>query len=125
AVAVPWMAQFRRELRPDRVGWQQDDVVHHRSYWLYKPEPQPRCRVVVAREGNIITIEDAKDLSSLVLRLDETMVDFAQEVVVRHGEQELFRGMVSRDLDVQRRTLKERGDPKGMWSAEVVVELGE
>ncbi|MCZ7635845.1 MAG: alpha/beta hydrolase [Verrucomicrobia bacterium] len=38
AEALPWMAQFRRQPWPDKVVWQQDDVVHRRFYWLQLPE---------------------------------------------------------------------------------------
>lgn len=123
AMAVPWMAAFDRDLRPAKVVWQQDDVVHARFYWLHNPDPQPRSRVVVRHEGNTFHVEEARDVAMLVLRMDESMVDFGQDVVVLQGGAELFRGKVSRDLDVLRRTLRERGDPLGMWSAEVQVEL--
>ena len=36
---------------------------------------------------------------------------------------ELFRGQVQPNLQMLRKTLKERGDRNGMWSAEVSVDL--
>ncbi|MHC4839255.1 MAG: dienelactone hydrolase family protein, partial [Planctomycetota bacterium] len=123
ASAVPWMAKHVRQLRPERVVWLQDDVVHDRFYWLKVDEPKARSRVVVSREGNRFTIEQAEGLEALTLRLDESMVDFSEEVVVVLGEEELFRGMVAPSLDVQRRTLAERGDPHGVFSAEIRLDL--
>lgn len=123
AVAVPWMASHTRELRPGRIVWQQDDVVHPRFYWLKMPDPQPRSRVVVERQGNHIVILEAESVEALHIRLDRTMVDLEQDVIVTFGSQELFRGKVDIDPDVRRATLRERGDPRGIWEAEVRIEL--
>ena len=123
AVAVPWMAQHTRDLRPKHIVWQQDDVVHARSYWLKLDEPKPRARVVVRHDGNLFEILEADQVSSLRIRMDRTMVDFGKEVVVRFAGAELFRGKVQVDQDVRRRTLQERGDPRGIWDAEVQVLL--
>jgi predicted esterase len=123
ASAVPWMAKHVRELRPQRVVWLQDDVVHDRFYWLQVDEPKARSRVVVSREGNRFTIEQVEGLETLTLRMDQSMIDFAEEVVVVQGEEELFRGLVTPSLDVQRRTLAERGDPSGIFAAELRLDL--
>ncbi|MGB0953497.1 MAG: transglutaminase domain-containing protein [Planctomycetota bacterium] len=123
AVAVPWMAQHTRNLRPQRIVWQQDDVVHDRFYWLKMEQPVQRARVVVERDGNTLRILEAKDVSNLSMRLDDTMVDFSKEIVVLYGEEELFRGLVGTNQDVRRATLRERGDPRGIWDAEVRVML--
>ena len=37
------------------------------------------------------------------------------------GEQELFRGRVPRTIATLSKTLAERGDPKGLFSGEVVL----
>lgn len=123
AVAMPWMAKYARDLRPKRIVWQQDDVVHERFYWLKMEKPQSRARVVVEREGNRFQILEAKDVTALHMRLDASMIDFEEEVVVVFGEKELFRGKVAVDQDVRRLTLRERGDPRGIWDAEVRVEI--
>ena len=51
------------------------------------------------------------------------MLDLDQEVVVRFGDRELFRGSVSRSKAVMSRTLAERGDPRGIFTAEVAVTI--
>jgi hypothetical protein len=86
-------------------------------------EPKPRARVVVRHDGNLFEILEADQVSSLRIRMDRTMVDFGKEVVVRFAGAELFRGKVQVDQDVRRRTLQERGDPRGIWDAEVQVLL--
>lgn len=123
AAAVPWMAQRTRNLRPRKIVWLQDDVTHDRSYWLKVDEPQARSRVVVSREGNDFRVEESRGLSELTIRMDASMVDFDQEIRVHMGDEELFRGKLAPSLDLMRRSLRERGDPSAMWSAEVSLTL--
>jgi hypothetical protein len=49
------------------------------------------------------------------------MLDLDEEVVVVQGETELFRGRAPRTIESLAKTLLERGDPKGLFSSEVVV----
>jgi hypothetical protein len=123
AVALPWMAAHTRDLRPERIVWLQDDVTHERFYWLRNPAPKARERIVVSRSGQDLLIEEATAGTQLELRLDDSMLDLDQEVVVRFGETELFRGVVPRSADVMSRTLAERGDPRGIFTAEVAVTI--
>lgn len=125
AVAVPWMAEFTRELRPDRIVWLQDDVTHDRFYWLKVDSPKARSRVVVEHAGQQFEITAAKDITQLTIRMDDVMVDFSHDVVVLFEGKELFRGKLKPSLDMLRKTLKERGDRRGMWSAEISVELAQ
>ena len=120
AVAVPWMASHRRNLRPDRIVWLQDDVTHDRFYWLAVDEPKARERIVVERDGNTIRILEGGE-RGLRIRLDDSMVDLDQEVRVIRGDQVVFEGIVPRSREVIERTLAERGDPKGVFTAEIVV----
>ena len=123
AVAVPWMAKFTRNLRPTRVVWLQDDVTHQRFYWLAVEQAKARQKVAVERRGQTIEILEAKGLPELIIRLDDLMLDLDREVIVKHGERELFHGLVPRTVGVMARTLAERGDPKGIFCSEVVVSL--
>ena len=124
AAALPWMAKFTRERRPQRIVWLQDDVLHDRYYWLKVDAPVARSRVVVEREGQVFRIVEAGGYPSLTLRMDEQMVDFGEDVVVVGPDgAELFRGRVAADLEVLRRTLAERGTEAGMWPAELRVAL--
>ena len=120
AVAVPWMAGHRRNLRPDRIVWLQDDVTHDRFYWLAVDEPKARERIVVERDGNTIRILEGGE-RGLRIRLDDSMVDLDQKVRVIRGDQVVFEGIVPRSREVIERTLAERGDPKGVFTAEIVV----
>jgi poly(3-hydroxybutyrate) depolymerase len=123
AVAIPWMAAHTRNLRPERIVWLQDDVTHDRFYWLSVDEPKARSRVVVEREGQTIRVVEAQDVTQLTFRLDDEMFDLDEPIVVMHGEKELFRGIVPRTVATLTKTLEERGDPTGMFPAEVTCSL--
>ncbi|MDG1898618.1 MAG: alpha/beta fold hydrolase, partial [Phycisphaerales bacterium] len=125
AVAVPWMAEHDRNLRPQVLVWLQDDVVHDRFYWLAVDEPVARRKVVVVLDGQTIRIHTAGGAGRLKFRLDDTMLDLDRDVVVEMAGKELFRGQVPRTVETMRRTLAERGDPDGIFTAELVVDLSE
>ena len=124
AVAVPWMAKFTRNPLPDKVVWRQSSTTHDRFYWL-AAEPkdrQPGAKMVVSRSGNEFTIDETEKVSTVVIRLNDDMIDFGQPVVVKHNDQ-------SRSFDVVRSaslietTLSERSDVHAVFSAEVKYKI--
>jgi hypothetical protein len=123
--ALPWMAKFSRDSTPDRVVWEQTGVPRDRSYWLAVPANQAKVHslVVARREGQTIHITSASKLSTLLIRLDDRVVDLEKPITVTHGGMVLYTGMPARTIEVLLRTLNGRGDPKLMFEAEVVVEL--
>jgi hypothetical protein len=123
AEGIVWMAKHARVDRPTKIVWLQDDVTHDRFYWLKVGQPKAGSRVVASRAGNTITIESWRDLDSLTVRLDDSMVDLDQPIVIRTPGAVLFDGTVSRNRKVMEATLDERGDPKGIYTAEVTVTL--
>ncbi len=124
AAAVPWMAKYTRNLRPDRIVWKQDDVLAGSSYWLAASTPKPRSEVVALRQGQVVRVSDNKGFEgSLLIRLDDTMVDFEKDVVVTLGDREAFRGRLVRTLATMISTLLTRGDTEGVFPAEIAVGL--
>ena len=135
AVAVPWMAKYTRNLRPTKVIWLQDDVTSPRFYWLMNPAPKGGQRVEVVREGQVITIVESTDIETLVIRLDDSMLDLSKPVVVKalmkaavEGDPSqnavvLFEGIAPRTLSTMARTLIERSDATGIFTAEITVKL--
>jgi poly(3-hydroxybutyrate) depolymerase len=121
AVAVPWMAAHRRNLRPDRIVWLQDDVTHPRFYWLAVDEPKARERIVVERDGNTVRILEGA-ANGLRLRVDDEMFDLDQPIVVKRGDEVVFEGTVPRTIAAIARTLAERHDPEGVFTGEIVIE---
>ena len=124
AVAVPWMAAKTRDLRPTKIVWLQDDVTSPRFYWLANPSPKGGQRVVAVRSGQAVTIEDASGVEELVIRLDDSMVDLDKPVKVTMKDGTvLHEGVAKRGVGVIAATLAERGDPKGVFSAEIRVRI--
>ena len=72
------------------------------------------------RSGNVIDILEGGE-RGLRIRLDDSMVDLDEPVIVRRDSKVVFEGLVPRTRAVINRTLKERGDPAGVFTAEVIV----
>ncbi len=121
--AIPWMAKNSRNLRPSRVVWQQDDVTTKRFYWLQDDEPVGRSRIVAEIDGQKINIVEAPAGTRLTLRLDDSMIDLDAPIIVEHGDRVLFEGSIDRTISTIARTMGERGDPVGIFHAEITVEF--
>lgn len=124
AKVLPWMAKIRRNPLPDRVVWKQSPVTHDRFYWLAVPEKTAvaGAEVVVERAGQTVDIKQA-DVSELLIRLDERMVDLDKPVRVVQSGKVLFEGIPSRTIGTLVRTLVGRGDPGLVFDAEIAVKL--
>ena len=113
-----------RNLRPERIVWLQDDVVHPRFYWLAVDDPRPRERIVVERDGNTVTILEGAE-RGLRIRVDDEMFDLDEPMTVKRGDEVVFEGVVPRTIETIAVTLDERGDPRGTFSGEIVVPAAE
>ena len=123
-VAVPWMAERTRDLRPKYVLWRQDDVTHDRFYWLAVDEPQ-RGKTITAKLSTQSAMGDTVELSPdsgpVRIRLDDELCTLDEPVRVMRDGEELYRGRPARTIATLHRTLEERGDPTGMFSSEIVI----
>ena len=119
AEALPWMAERTRNTRPEKIVWRQDDVVHPRFYWLAVDEPRARATITASRNGQTIALEGEGPVR---IRLDDQMLSLDDEVVVLRDGREVHRGGVPRTIAIMARTLSERGDPRGVYSAEIELE---
>ncbi len=126
AKAVPWMAEFTRIPWPKRVVWKQDDVTHTRSYWLGVPAEQAEAgdEIVAIVDGQQVRIE-TDDVTEVIVRLNDSLVNLDEPVIITHGENEVFRGVVPRTIGAMARSLAERGDPDLMFAANQVVEFAD
>ncbi|MCH8921901.1 MAG: polyhydroxyalkanoate depolymerase, partial [Planctomycetes bacterium] len=124
AAALPWMAKYRRKLLPERIVWKQDDVTHYRFYWLAVDDKNCRARseVIATLNGQTIDVS-SKDIERLTVRLSDAMLDLDRPITITSGGKTLFSGPVKRTTGVLAKTLAERGDPKGIFHAEVTVDL--
>lgn len=123
-LAVPWMAQFRRNPYPEKVVWRQELVVRDAMYWLSVPkdECQHGKRVVVSREGNVIDIEEC-DYTRLTIYLNDKMCNLDKPIEVRYKGELLFKGRLRRTRAMMQQTLSARGDLRYMFPTAVEVEL--
>lgn len=119
-VAVAWMLPFRRNPIPEKVVWKQDDRLHLDFYWLAAPEGQPKTgrEVVASYTGNIVTVEK-NDYDTLLIRLNDAMMDLNKPVEVRYEGKRVFKDKVSRTLGTLQQTVTRRNDPGLVFSAEI------
>jgi predicted esterase len=127
AVAVDWMAGFTRNPLPEKVVWKQDDVTHDRFYWVAVPKGQAKkgAQVAVRRKGQEFEIVNASGVDTLILLLNDTMVNADKVITVRHKQKTLFAGTAKRTISTLQRTITERGDPGLVFSTEVSVDIAE
>ena len=123
-VAIPWMAENTRRPYPEKIVWLQDDVTHNRFYWLaIKGESvQGRSRIVATRNDQQINIEFST-IPTVIIRLNDEMLDLDLPVEIQFRGQSLFQGKVKRAKAVIEKTIAERGDHTGIFSAELMVDI--
>lgn len=122
AAAIAWMAKHVRDPVPSRIVWRQDDVVHQRFYWLAIQREHAKARMELRAEieGQNIKIQ-GNDLPTLAVRLDDRMADIDKPIRVSWNDQLVFEGIALRTVASLAKTLRERGDPRGMFAAELQV----
>jgi hypothetical protein len=125
AEAVPWMTQFTRNPLPTKVVWKQGATTHDRFYWLAVPNGTAKvgAEVVASYDGQAVTIEKVTGVERLIVRLDDRMLDLDKPVSIVGAGRTLWRGVAPRTVGVLARTLAERGDPAGVFAAEVEVRV--
>ena len=78
--------------------------------------------ITATAENNVITL-DAPEVSQLVLRLSDRLVDLDQPVKVLLNGKLAFEGKVSRQADAILKSLQQRSDPSS--AATALLEIGE
>ena len=123
AVAIDWMSQFTRQPLPQKVVWHQTDVTHARFYWLAadKVDRVPDAKMIVSRNGNEFTVEAAEKVASVIIRLNDDMIDFGMPVIVKFGDRIYTFENLKRSRSLIEQTLAERSDPNAVFSAEVRI----
>ncbi|WP_374165101.1 hypothetical protein [Arcticibacter sp. MXS-1] len=79
--------------------------------------------MVVSRTGNVLNVE--KNYSdTLIIRLNDKMMDLDKPVTVRYLGREIYKGKVQRLRQVIERTIQERKDRDLIFSSELVIVKG-
>ncbi len=124
AVAIPWMAKQTRNAAPKRIVWKQDDVTHSQFYWLGVDDANRKARSEVIAEavGQTITLS-AKNVSEVVVYLDDRFIDLDQPVKIQSEGKVLHEGVVPRTIATLFGTLSRRGDPFLSFPSAVTVSI--
>ena len=123
AVAVPWMAKFTRNPRPEKIVWRQSGVKHDSFYWLaQKPEQlKANSEIIASKEGQTFTIESFTDVNRIDIQLNDQVVDLDESVVVDFGGGTKFSRKLSRQLSRIYDSIEKHGDPEKVYSARFSV----
>jgi len=122
AAAIPWMAKYNRNTLPKRIVWRQD--AHRRFYWLATDELKQGAVVRADLKDQTINLTQC-DAKQLTIRLNDRMLDLDKPVIVTSRDKKLHDAGVKRTIGVLSKTLAERGDPKSIFAAEIVVKMAE
>jgi len=122
--AIPWMEKFTRQPLPDKIVWRQDDVTHARLYWLEVPADKAAAgqEITASRDAQTITLTPGS-VRQLTVLLNDAMLDLDKEVIIKSGDKEVFRGLLSRTATTLERTLSGRGDPDLVFAAEAPIAI--
>lgn len=122
AMALPWMAKFRRNPFPPRVVWRQDDVTERRFYWLAAPanEAKGGTEIVAQTMGQRIELQ-MTGATSVVVRLSDSLMDLDQPISIVVDGQSRYAGPVKRTIKAIDESLAERADPSSVCVAMVSV----
>lgn len=123
-LALPWMAQYRRNPYPRTIVWQQEEVLRKHFYWLTAPADELRRyqRVRLTCQDNIVDISECS-YSSLTLWLSDLFVDLDRRVTVRYQGRTLFRGRLSRSADTMRECITLHDDPAYACPARLTINI--
>ena len=108
---------------PSRIVWQQDDVTRRRSYWLATKTPKPKTKIVATLSNQQIHVENDSFDSDLQIRLNDSMIDLDKNVEIYVDGKLHFSGIAERTIHALAKTLNEYGDPNGIYSTEIAVNL--
>lgn len=124
AEALPWMLEHRRSPWPHKIVWRQGNVTHDRFYWLaLPPETARRDQSIIARvNGQNIDLETA-NVSEVILRLSDQLLDLDHPITVTHAGKTVFHGSVPRSLEAIHTSLGQRLDPRSAAIALLPIPL--
>ncbi len=118
--AIPWMEKFTRSPIPEKVVWHQGDVTHEEFYWLGVQQAKVDQNITATRNAQSMQLW-AKDAGTVVVRLNDDMLDLDQPVTIERDGEKVCDSVVKRTISTLAKTLQTRGDPELMFSAEVTI----
>jgi predicted esterase len=124
-IAIPWMAKFTRNPLPERIVWVQDDVLRENFYWLGVPPASMKAgnEIIAECKNNVINILKS-DCDSVIINLNDRMVNMDKPLTVIYKGKQIFKGKVKRTISSIAQSIKERGDDSFIFSARLVEANG-
>jgi poly(3-hydroxybutyrate) depolymerase len=124
-VSIPFLQAHVRDPIPKKVVWEQSDLPRATFYWLACAPDQrvAKSEIRASYAPGKVSIESAKGVRSVLLRLSDAMMDLDLPVLVEQAGTSLHSGAVLRTIAVLARTLAEREDPALMFSSELSISL--
>ncbi|RFS26702.1 alpha/beta hydrolase [Chitinophaga silvatica] len=121
-IAVPWMAQYKRNPAPDKVYWRQDDRTHNFFYWLEIPagSAEGGKEAIASIKNNTITLLK-NDYDTLYINLNDTLLDLDKKVVVKYQNKVIFNDYVRRDKTLIDQSITNRKDAGYIFAARLCV----
>jgi hypothetical protein len=124
ASALIWMSDFIRNPYPCKIIWRQDDVLHRRFYWLKNINPSVGDLIDVEISGQVINI-NSSTVSSVIIQLNDNLIDMDKKVVVNYRGKNLYNGYVSRNENIIKTSIVEYGDPQSVYYGQISLLLFE
>jgi predicted esterase len=118
AEGVPWMAKFTRNPWPKKIVWFQDDVTHHRFYWLRLPEGTAvkDQKITAEIEGRKIKLTGDVPPGTQIL-LSDKLIGLDEPLEISVNDKAPFTAKPMRSIKTIRTALKERLDPSATPTA--------
>jgi len=122
--ALIWMSDFIRNPYPGKIIWRQDDVLHKRFYWLKNINPSVGDLIEAEISGQVINI-NSSTVSSIIIQLNDNLIDMDKKVVVKYRGKNLYNGYVSRNENIIKDSILEYGDPQSIYYGQIFISLFE
>ena len=120
--AIAWISQFNRNPYPKKIIWKQDDVTHNRFYWLRVKNASKNALIIASINNQIITIEQS-NISNIIIRLNDSLLNMNKNVIVTYLDQEIFNDVVPRNSITISNSINEYGDPESIFFGELPITL--
>ena len=124
ASALIWMSDFIRNPYPGKIIWRQDDVLHRRFYWLKNINPSVGDLIEAEISGQVINI-NSSTVSSIIIQLNDNLIDMDKKVVVKYRGKNLYNGYVSRNEKIIKDSILEYGDPQSIYYGQIFLSIFE
>lgn len=124
AMAVGWMAKYRRNPTPQKIVWKQDDVTHADFYWLGVDDASlsAGAELTASVAGQQITLTST-DVGQLRVYLDDRFIDLDQPIRIVHDGTVLHDAVVTRSIATLSESLTRRSDPNLSFPSKLTLTL--